>query len=81
MKKRILLLSMVGGLTLVGCSGISQITDDQGNQVIVTLGDGTTYTANDLFDNYSSSETGASQYFEAVYDVLVRAVQPITNTI
>ena len=80
MKKKLLLLSMVSGLTLVGCNGISPL-DGENGQVIVKLGDGTEYTADDLFNNYSNTSAGASQYFEAVYDVLVRAVQPITDSI
>lgn len=80
MKKRLLLLSMVSGLALVGCD-VSQLTDDAGNQIIVKLGDSTVYTADDLFENYSHTSAGASQYFNAVYDVLIRAVQPITSAI
>lgn len=80
MKKRLLLLSMVSIVALVGCD-IKQLTDPEGNQVIVTLGDGTNYTANELFKNYSKTSTGASQYYNAVYDVLIRAVQPKTSII
>lgn len=80
MKKRLLLLSMVSIVALVGCD-IKQLTDKDGNQIIVTLGDGTNYTANELFKNYSKTSTGASQYYNAVYDVLIRAVQPKTSII
>ncbi len=81
MKKRLLLLSMVS-FSLIGLTGcdIKQMYDD-GKQVIVKLGNGETYTANDLFTDYSSTSSGASEYFNAVYDVLIRAVQPKTTQI
>lgn len=80
MKKRLLLLSMISALALVGCD-VTQLKDDQGNQIIVKLGDGTAYTANDLFENYTNTSAGASEYYSAVYDVLIRAVQPKTSAI
>lgn len=84
MKKRTLLLSMVGITALVGCD-VTQITNDAGEQVIVKLEDGNgfveEYTANDLFKDYSVTSTGASQYFNAVYDVLIRTVQKKDSSI
>ena len=80
MKKQLLLLSMIGLLTLAGCGDVNQQKGDNGEQIIVKIGD-QNYTANDLFENYSSTSTGASQYYNAVYDVLVNVVQPITENI
>lgn len=73
MKKQLLLLSMIGLLTLAGCGDVNQQKGDNGEQIIVKIGD-QNYTANDLFENYSSTSTGASQYYNAVYDVLVNVV-------
>lgn len=80
MKKQLLLLSMIGLLTLAGCGDVNQQKGDNGEQIIVKIGD-KNYTANDLFENYSSTSTGASQYYNAVYDVLINVVQPITENI
>lgn len=82
MKKRLLLLSIVslGLIGLSGCQDVNQIYDGN-KQVIVKLGNGETYTANDLFTDYSLTSSGASEYFNAVYDVLIRAVQPKTTQI
>ena len=75
---------MVGITALVGCD-VTQITHDAGEQVIVKLEDGNgfveEYTANDLFKDYSVTSTGASQYFNAVYDVLIRTVQKKDSSI
>ena len=79
MKKQLLLLSMVSVMALVGCD-VTQL-EDNGNQIIVKLNNGTAYTANDLFDKYSSTSAGASAYYNAVYDVLISEVQPNTNAI
>ena len=75
MKKKLLLLSMISVIALAGCGEVTQRTDNDGNNVIVKIGD-KNYTANELFVNYSNTSTGAQQYFNAVYDVLVNAVQP-----
>lgn len=80
MKKQLLLLSMISMLALTGCGDVNQQKDSQGNQIIVKIGD-KNYTANELFEEYSNTSTGASQYYNAVYDVLIRAVQPITEKI
>lgn len=82
MKKRLLILSMISFslIGLTGCNDIKQI-EEGGKQVIVKLGNGETYTANDLFTNYSSTSAGASEYFNAVYDVLIRAVQDKTTQV
>jgi len=79
MKKRLLLLSMVSIVALTGCD-VSQLKDKDGNQIIVKLGD-TSYTANELFEHYSDTSAGTSQYFNAVYDVLIRAAQDKTTAI
>lgn len=80
MKKRLLLLSMVSIVALTGCD-VSQLKDDKGNQIIVKLGDSMNYTANELFEHYSDTSAGTSQYFNAVYDVLIRAAQDKTTAI
>ena len=80
MKKRLLLLSMVSIVALTGCD-VSQLKDDKGNQIIVKLGDSMSYTANELFEHYSDTSAGTSQYFNAVYDVLIRAAQDKTTAI
>lgn len=80
MKKKLLLLSMISVIALAGCGEVAQRTDSEGNNVIVKIGD-TNYTANQLFENYSNTSTGAQQYFNAVYDVLINAVQPETTSI
>ena len=79
MKKQLLLLSMVSVMALVGCD-VTQL-EDNGNQIIVKLNNGTAYTANDLFDKYSSTSAGASAYYNAVYDVLISEAQQNTNAI
>lgn len=80
MKKKLLLLSMISVMSLVGCGDVSQTTDNEGNQIIVKIGD-TNYTANALFDDYSNTASGAQQYFNAVYNVLINAVQNTTTSI
>ena len=80
MKKKLVLLSMISVIALAGCGEVTQRTDNDGNNVIVKIGD-KNYTANELFVNYSNTSTGAQQYFNAVYDVLVNAVQPETTSI
>ena len=80
MKKKLLLLSMISVIALAGCGEVTQRTDDEGNNVIVKIGD-TNYTANELFGEYSNTSTGAQQYFNAVYDVLINAVQKETTSI
>lgn len=80
MKKQLLLLSMISLLTLAGCGDISQQQDDNGNQIIVKIGD-KNYTANELFEEYSNTSTGASQYYNAVYDVLIQEAQELTDSI
>ena len=79
MKKRIFTLSVVSLLALAatGCSSktVTKKTVD-GEDVIVTLkgnNEEITYTANDLFEDYLSTTSGASAAFSAVYDVLVNA--------
>ena len=81
MKKQLLLLSMISLFTLASCGEkVNSIDDGNGNQVIVKIGD-TNYTANDLFKEYSNTSSGASQYFSAIYDVVINAVQPETMSI
>ena len=80
MKKKLLLLSMISVIALAGCGEVTQRTDEEGNNVIVKIGD-TNYTANELFGEYSNTSTGAQQYFNAVYDVLINAVQKETTSI
>lgn len=88
MKKRIIALSVVSLLGLMGMSGCNEVTNYvvDGKDVIVTIGSGDNrenYTADELFGDYLNTSSGASAAFSAVYDVLVgRAVedtQEITN--
>lgn len=88
MKKRIFTLSVVSLLALVatGCSADVTKKTQEGADVIVTIknnGEELTYTANDLFDDYLSTTSGASAAFSAVYDVLlsvgVEGTQEMTN--
>ena len=76
MKKRIIALSALSILGTMGLSGCKDVTDYvvDGKDVIVTIGSGDArenYTADDLFDDYLSTSSGASAAFNAVYDVLV----------
>ena len=86
MNKRIITLSLMGLLTLgtlTGCSDVKAekvTTDGQTKEVIVKVGD-KNYTADDLFAEYSGTTSGASAYYNAIYDVLIREAQPITTTI
>ena len=86
MNKRIITLSLMGLLTLgtlTGCSNVKAekvTTDGQTKEVIVKVGD-KNYTADDLFAEYSGTTSGASAYYNAIYDVLIREAQPITTTI
>ena len=75
MKKRIIALSALSILGTMGLSGCKDVTDYvvDGKDVIVTIGSGDArenYTADDLFDDYLSTSSGASAAFNAVYDVL-----------
>lgn len=83
MNKRLLMLSMTGCLTLgalVSCDSLTGKKDDAGRDVIVSIGN-KNYTAEELFDNYSETTTGAAAYYNAIYDVLVRHAVPVTATI
>lgn len=86
MNKRIITLSLMGLLTLgtlTACSDVkpSKVsTDGKSKEVIVKVGD-KNYTADDLFAEYSETTTGASAYYNAIYDVLIREAQPVTTTI
>lgn len=73
MKKRLLTLSMVSLVaigTLVSCSDVKGKKID-GKDVIVSVG-GENYTADELFDQYSSTTTGAAAYYKAVSETLIR---------
>ena len=79
MNKRLLTLSMVGVLTvgLASCSDVKQKEVD-GKQVIVTIKD-TDYTADELLSDYAKDSAGVNAYYNAIYDVLVRDHETITN--
>ena len=83
MKKRLLTLSMVSLLTLglASCSDVDAKKTSDGKDIIVSIeteGGVVNYTADDLFNHYSSTETGVKAYYNAIYDVLVRHDQEIT---
>jgi len=85
MNKRLLTLSMVGLLTvtLASCSDVKAKKTADGKQVIVqvkTEKNGTVeYTADDLLAKYGSTAEGVKSYYNAIYDVLVRDQQEITE--
>ena len=80
MKKRLLTLSMVGLLTigLASCSDVTQKENADGKQVIVTIGN-TDYTADELLSDYAQDSAGVNAFYNAIYDVLVRAHETITD--
>ena len=83
MKKRLLTLSMVSLLTLglASCSDVDAKKTSDGKDIIVSIeteGGVVNYTAGDLLNHYSSTETGVKAYYNAIYDVLVRHDQEIT---
>lgn len=83
MKKRLLTLSMVSLLTLglASCSDVDAKKTSDGKDIIVSIeteGGVVNYTADDLLNHYSSTETGVKAYYNAIYDVLVRHDQEIT---
>lgn len=85
MKKRLLTLSMVSLLTLglASCNNLSSKIDKDGQEVIVSIkidGNEVNYTADDLLNQYATTETGVKAYYNAIYDVLVRKTQKITET-
>ena len=79
MNKRLLTLSMVGLLTvgLASCSDVKQKEVD-GKQVIVTIKD-TDYTADELLGDYAKDSAGVNAFYNAIYDVLVRDHETITD--
>ena len=79
MNKRLLTLSMVGLLTvgLASCSDVKQKEID-GKQVIVTIKD-TDYTADELLGDYAKDSAGVNAFYNAIYDVLVRDHETITD--
>ena len=79
MNKRLLTLSMVGLLTmgLASCSDVKQ-KDVNGKQVIVTIGE-TDYTADELLSDYAKDSAGVNAFYNAIYDVLVRDHEQITD--
>ncbi len=86
MKKRLFTLSMVGLLTLglASCSSISSKKTSDGKEIIVTIkssdgGEEVNYTADDLLNQYTSTETGVKAYYNAIYDLLIRNDQEMTN--
>ncbi len=83
MKKRLLMLSMTSVITLgalVSCDTITAKQDDEGRDVIVSIGD-KNYTADELFAEYGKTTSGAAAYYDAIYDVLVRHAEPVTEAI
>ena len=85
MNKRIVTLSVVSLLALMGMSGC-EVSEKQvdGKDVIVTLGSGANeenFTADELFGDYLNTASGASSAFSAVYDVLVGAAVEETQEI
>ncbi|MBE6132608.1 MAG: hypothetical protein E7180_04370 [Erysipelotrichaceae bacterium] len=83
MKKRLLTLSIVSLLTLglASCSDVDAKKTSDGKDIIVSIeteGGVVNYTADDLLNHYSSTETGVKAYYNAIYDVLVRHDQEIT---
>ena len=81
MNKRLLTLSMVGLLTvgLASCSDVKQKEVD-GKQVIITIKD-TDYTADELLGDYAKDSAGVNAFYNAIYDVLVRDHETITDDI
>ena len=79
MNKRLLTLSMVGLLTvgLASCSDVKNKEVD-GKQVIVTIKD-TDYTADELLSDYAKDSAGVNAFYNAIYDVLVRDHEAITD--
>lgn len=79
MNKRLLTLSMVGVLTvgLASCSDVKHKVVD-GKEVILTINN-TDYTADELLSDYSKDSAGVNAYYNAIYDVLVRDHETITN--
>ena len=79
MNKRLLTLSMVGLLTvgLASCSDVKQKEVD-GKQVIITIKD-TDYTADELLSDYAKDSAGVNAFYNAIYDVLVRDHETITD--
>lgn len=70
MKKSKLAIGLVTSLlSVVALTGCNEVSYSNGN--ILTY-NGTTYTARDLFDEYSTSSVGAEAMFDAVYEVIVR---------
>ena len=85
MKKRLFTLSMVSllALGLTSCNNIKKSTTEDGKEIIVTInvdGKDVNYTADDLLNQYASTETGVKAYYNAIYDVLVRKTQEMTTT-
>ncbi len=63
-------------LTLVGCSS-NLVADNEGNIVTVTIDGNPTpvkITAGGLFDDYLTTPQGLKDYYDAVYEVVVRAL-------
>ena len=85
MKKRLLTLSMVGLLAL-GITSCSKVDSKQenGQDVIVSFKDESgkeiNYTADDLLNQYATTETGVKAYYNAIYDILIRKDQSMTQT-
>ena len=86
MKKRLFTLSMVGLLTLglASCSSTSSKKTADGKEIVVTIkspdgGEEVNYTADDLLNQYTSTETGVKAYYNAIYDLLIRNDQEMTD--
>ncbi len=61
-------------LALVGCSK-DLVADKEGNIVTVTIdGNPVKITAGGMFDDYLTTPTGLKDYYDAVYQVVVRAL-------
>lgn len=68
-------------LGLASCSDVDAKKTSDGKDIIVSIeteGGVVNYTADDLLNHYSSTETGVKAYYNAIYDVLVRHDQEIT---
>lgn len=72
--KHIIASLTLAALTLTGCSK-ALVADKNGNIVTVTIdGNPVKITAGGMFDDYLTSPQGLKDYYDAVYQVVVRAL-------
>lgn len=77
---KVLAISSLAALSL-SITACSQYVATPDGENILSFGDGITVTADELLENYTSSQAGVEAYYNAIYDVVARYIMTKDPTI